>query len=368
MWRVLTTASLVLIITVDMETQENARTTTSERDIPIKWYRTFIDPKVLIELHKRSDLLGLLQSVGYLGTLCLTGGLAFYSTTHWSIAVTVFLVFLHGTCFAFQINAVHELGHGTVFQTRWLNRFFVHIFAFLGWIGHDMFNVSHTRHHQYTLHPPDDGEVVLPTRILLKQFFQTGFVNLMGPYGTVKNTLLIARGKFCGNWELRLFPEGDMEKRRPHMNWARFLLIGHGLIFVGSVLAAIFVHPKYLMLPVLISFGTSYGSWLFFSCNNTQHIGLQDNVPDFRLSCRTMILNPVAQFLYWHMNYHTEHHMYAAVPCYKLGKLHRTIEHDLPPCPVGIIATWKVIAAIQAKQKEDPKYQYVAPLPNAQES
>lgn len=43
-----------------------------------------------------------------------------------------------------------------------------------------------------------------------------------------------------------------------------------------------------------------------------QHAGLSDNVPDFRLCCRTMILNPFFRFLYWHMNYHTEHHMYAA--------------------------------------------------------
>jgi fatty acid desaturase len=63
------------------------------------------------------------------------------------------------------------------------------------------------------------------------------------------------------------------------------------------------------------------------------------------------------------MNFHTEHHMYAAVPCYKLGKLHKLIKHDLPPCPRGIINTWREIAAIQAKQKANPNYQHVASLP-----
>jgi len=72
-----------------------------------------------------------------------------------------------------------------------------------------------------------------------------------------------------------------------------------------------------------------YGGWLFFLCNNTQHIGLQDHVPDFRLCCRTFALHPVTRFHYWQMNYHTEHHMYAAVPCYNLGKLHALIRHDL---------------------------------------
>ncbi len=58
-----------------------------------------------------------------------------------------------------------------------------------------------------------------------------------------------------------------------------------------------------------------YGLWRHWLCNNTRHIGLQDNVPDLRLCCRTIRLNPLVQFLYFHMNYHTEHHMYASVPC-----------------------------------------------------
>ena len=98
-------------------------------------------------------------------------------------------------------------------------------------------------------------------------------------------------------------------------------------------------------------------------CNNTQHAGLQDDVPDFRLCCRTFTLNRFAQFLYWDMNYHIEHHMYAAVPCYNLGRLHQLIKHDLAPCPHGLAATWKEIGDIQKMQKADPEYQHVMPLP-----
>ena len=87
-----------------------------------------------------------------------------------------------------------------------------------------------------------------------------------------------------------------------------------------------------------------------------------DNVDDYRLCCRTILLNPFVRFLYWHMNYHTEHHMYAAVPCYKLGKLHKAIQADLPNCP-GLFAAWKEIIAILQKQKLDPKYQFMAQLP-----
>jgi fatty acid desaturase len=63
------------------------------------------------------------------------------------------------------------------------------------------------------------------------------------------------------------------------------------------------------------------------------------------------------------MNYHTEHHMYAGVPCYKLSRLHRLIKAEMPPCPNGLRATWKHINEIQRRQDREPDYQYAAPLP-----
>jgi fatty acid desaturase len=63
------------------------------------------------------------------------------------------------------------------------------------------------------------------------------------------------------------------------------------------------------------------------------------------------------------MNYHIEHHMYAAVPCYHLAQLHAHIRHDLPPIPTGLLATWREIIAIVRRQRLNPEYQYVAELP-----
>jgi fatty acid desaturase len=178
----------------------------------------------------------------------------------------------------------------------------------------------------------------------------------------LSTTVRLARGRFLPGWETALFPEAEPEKRRRPIRWARFLLIGHGAILVVAVLT------KVWLLPVVISLSTFYGGWLFFCCNNTQHIGLQDNVNDFRLCCRTFTVNPLVQFLYWHMNFHTEHHMYAAVPCYNLSRLHRAIREDLPPCPHGIIATWVEIARIQKAQAADPGYQFCPALPVRGES
>ena len=165
------------------------------------------------------------------------------------------------------------------------------------------------------------------------------------------------RQEFAGDWELKLFPESNPERRRSVAQWSRTILMGHALLLIVSLCL------KLWMLPVVISLAPFYGAWLLFLCNNTQHVGLQDNTSDFRLCCRTFIPNPLVRFLYWHMNYHTEHHMYVGVPCYRLGKLHKLIQGDLPPTPHGILATWREIGAILKKQKEDPSYQYAPPLP-----
>ncbi len=328
----------------------------------IQWYRTPLPREELKALHERSDLRGWIQTGGYLAIMVATATASIYSSFHWPWWITLFLVFLHGTVSAFMINAIHELGHGTVFKTKWLNNGFCHLFAFLNWTVHDIFQASHTRHHRYTLHPPDDLEVVLPIRLMIKHYLKTAWINPVLAWQTLNIVFRIARGRFRDPWTASLFPESDPKKRAEPIRWARILLIGHGTITLVSLVMG------WWIVPVVVSLAPFYGAWIFFLCNNTQHIGLQDNVPDFRLCCRTFTLNPVVRFLYWQMNYHTEHHMYAAVPCYNLGRLHQLIRYDLPPCPDGIYAVWKQIAEIQAMQEKDPSYQYSPVCPNAKMS
>ena len=85
---------------------------------------------------------------------------------------------------------------------------------------------------------------------------------------------------------------------------------------------------------------------------------------DFRLCTRTILLGPFVGFLYWHIHYHIEHHMYAAVPCYRLKRLHQAVAHDLPPCSRGLIATWRQIMTILRRQRSEPAYQFVPELPS----
>ena len=323
----------------------------------ITWYRSPLTTAQMKELHQKSDWKAAWQTLGHLGLLITLGALAYYASSHWPWPVTVLLIFALGVCSSFHINAVHELGHMTVFKTRWLNTFFCHVFGFLGWINHQTFQSSHTRHHRYTLHPPDDLEVELPVRLVLWHFVRDGIINFNAIRYVLVYNWRLARGHFKGVWELTLYPDAAPEKRREAIRLSRFTLAGHGLVFLVSAITGLW------MLFVLISLAPFLGNGLQMLCNSTQHVGLQDNVNDFRLCSRTFLLHPFIRFLYWQMNYHIEHHMYAAVPCYNLKKLHEIIAQDLPPTPSGLIAVWKEILAILRKQEKEPNYQHVVPLP-----
>ncbi len=323
----------------------------------LHWYRVPLDRAVLAELNQRSDAWGFAQTLGHLGIIVATGALSWYAALHWSWYVVAACLFLHGTVFAFLLNAFHELCHTTVFKTRSLNRFFLYVVSFVGGLNHVYFWASHQEHHKYTLHQPDDMEVILPVAITLKSFLTTAFINPLGIYGRWKSWIVVSMGQFENEWQRVLFPENKPERRREMIAWTRILLVGHSLIIVQAVFTG------WWMLPVLTTFAPFYGGALLFLCNNTQHVGLQDEVEDFRLCTRTIYLNPIVQFLYWHMNYHIEHHMYAGVPCYKLGRLHRAIKHELPHTSNGLIETWSTIISILQRQKQEPPYQFIPDLP-----
>ena len=323
----------------------------------ITWYRSRLDREVLRSLNQRSDWKGMLQTLGHLGLLTLTGTGAFYAAARLPLPVLFLILFLHGTVHAFLLNGFHELCHNSVFRTKFLNTFFLRIFSFLGPFNYVRFWASHSDHHKYTLHPPDDYEVMLPVKLTFSGFLKSAIVNPWGFYARWKLIVRLSFGKLEGPEETVMFPKSDMEKRRELFNWARIQLVGHALIVGVSLYFGLW------LVPVLITLAPAYGGWLLYLCNTTQHVGLTDNVPDFRLCCRTITLNPLVRFLYWHMNFHIEHHMYAAVPCYNLGKLHKLIKHELPHCPVGLFETWKEIITILKKQKTDPEYQYVPELP-----
>jgi len=328
-------------------------------DGKIDWYRTPLDKETLQRLTARSDWRGFAQVIPQLGFTTATGAAVFYAYSHWAWYVTVALLYLHGTGCGFlgMGGPGHELSHRTVFKSRFWNEFFIRVYCFISWSNFPFFRVSHTKHHAVTVYHEHDGEVVLPRKVRRIDWLYAFTFSPLAPWHRLRGTWRQACGRFDSEWERFLFPTPDAKGRRETIAWARITLAGH------LALVALCVLTGHWILIVIVTLNGTYAGWLCFLCGTPQHHGLKPDVPDFRLSCRTYTLNPIARFFYWNMNYHVEHHMYAAVPFYNLPKLRRAIAHDLPVANRGLLGAWREMYAIQRRQAVEPDYCYEPPLP-----
>ncbi len=344
------------------------------KTLRVKWYRTPIERAKLLELSQRSDLQGWFQAGGHLALFAVTGVLVYLAWANQLWLWFALALFAHGTSGTFFMgNAPHELGHGTVFRTKWLNKFFMYLFSLLSWWDPFDYASSHTYHHRYTLHPDGDRENLLPIEPSLASTFmlQLFTVNLLtqrgrafgkgGLLSTIWVTIQSAFG-FVGSkdfpineWIDSLHTDQPDEARRS-MWWSRALLAFHGSVLVISIVTGLWV------LPLIFTVFPFIANWLSYFVGMTQHCGLREHTNDFRKSVRSIKLDPVSDFLYWRMGWHTEHHMYAGVPCYNLHKLYREIAHDMPE-PRTLIGAWREMRETWRRQKTDPDYQFDTPLP-----
>jgi fatty acid desaturase len=255
--------------------------------------------------------------------------------------------------------AVHELSHGTPFKTKWLNELFYRLFSFLAWNNYLHFRISHMLHHQYTVHRGLDKEVVLePISFTVLDYISW----FLFDFRKFKVYVFPHFAHFFGNADVDfyfwdpLLPPGD-RRRRQICNWARVVILGH------LVLLATFIYFELWILIPLVTFGCFFATFLGRGCVIQQHLGLRPNVPDWRISCHTVKFGPLTGYLYWQMNYHIEHHMYAAVPFFNLPRLHETIVSDTPKSPRGYLRGIARILRIQKRQQKEPGYTYAPEFP-----
>jgi fatty acid desaturase len=320
-------------------------------DDRLDWYRTPIDRDTLGELTRRSDGRGLSQCLLQLGMAVATAAGAWYSWHHFHWSVFLVVLFVHGTMMQFLgvTAACHELLHGTPFKNRRLSEFFYKLFSFISWSNPVWFRASHMEHHKFTTHSVLDQEVELPLfckfRDVLKSILFAPAFWWQPPMRHLQHSM----GTLTSQWDERLFPEADLDKRLSMFRWARIIVYGH------VVLAAICIwFGEWILIPIALF--PSYGGTLANLYAGAQHIGLQSNVTDFRCCCRTMVLSRFEAFLYWQMNYHIEHHMYPAVPFYNVPKLHKLVQADGGPEPNhGVWDAWREIRMIQRHQEETPE-------------
>jgi fatty acid desaturase len=315
-----------------------------------EWYHSDISRKDMKELMKRSDSPAIRDTVIWLGSMVLFAGLAIWIWPSWW-AVLPLLAYgvLYGSA---TDSRWHECGHGTAFKTQWMNDAVYQIACFMIMRNPTRWRWSHTRHHTDTLIVGLDPEIAVmrpPAAIKVG----LAFFGILDAFEALKSMMINSFGHISAA-EKSFIPESEWQKV---INVARVWL----LIYVATIATALYSSS---WLPILLV-GTPrlYGAWHHILTGLMQHGGLAENVLDHRMNSRTVYINPISRFIYWNMNYHIEHHMFPMVPYHALPRLHEMIKNDLPRPTTSILACYREMLPIWARQMRGEDVFIVRELP-----
>jgi fatty acid desaturase len=316
-----------------------------------QWYRTPIPRERMKELMQRKDEPAIRDTVLWLASFVVFGGIAAYLYPSWW-SVPFFLAYgvLYGSS---TDSRWHECGHRTAFKTVWMNDWVYQLACFMIMREPEVWRWSHTRHHTDTIIVGRDPEIaVMRPTIVLKVIAL--FFGIPQVYAEIGKMFQHASGVIDSE-EATFIPESE----RPKVILTARIWVA---IHLGVIALALVLHS---WLPVLLvgPLPTMYGAWLHVVTGLTQHAGLAEDVLDHRLNSRTVYMNPVLRFLYWNMNYHIEHHMFPMVPYHALPDLHTQIKDDLPRPYSGLIETYAEIIPAVIRQIREPGWCVKRELP-----
>jgi fatty acid desaturase len=312
------------------------------RKAPPEWFVPQIDRKLLRTLSKRKNYRGFIN-VGL--WLALMGGLGYLGAITMSSPWCILVFFLYGQVFGNCSARWHECLHGTPFRTPVLNEIVYYMACAMDFRDTIFTRWSHVTHHSYTIDTDVDLEIHAPRPVKLWKLVAE---LLYLPSGWFFIRLLVLHTLGIPAKEARrVVPESDFHR----MFWAARSVLGLHL----AVIALAIVLQSWLPI-LLFTLPRFYGAALLFIFALTQHAGLAENANDHRLLARTVIINPFFSFLYMHMQYHVEHHIFPGVPFFALGKLHKAVRDQMPAPYRGLWSAWKEMIPTLIRQRTDVNY------------
>ena len=277
--------------------------------------RDLIAAARLKELSLKSDLHGFMRLGGHLGAVALTGVALLRAWGTWW-AVPLFMV--HGTLVNFLYAGQHEFSHWTVFRTKSLNEVFGRLLGFVLIYPRDFDQVQHFAHHRFTQDRQHDGELARDPYTLTS--YVLWMLGISYWYTRVRRVLRFSSGIITEPY----IPAG----RKPGLiREARWHLAGYAVIAAVSMLLRSPLALELWLLPMLLMKPVHQLQ------NTMEHLGLP-HVAAITENTRSTRTNALMRWLAWNMQYHTAHHAFPGVPCYRLRQLHEEIfvgKGRLPP-------------------------------------
>ncbi|NJK62398.1 MAG: fatty acid desaturase family protein [Synechococcaceae cyanobacterium SM2_3_1] len=264
----------------------------------------------LKELNHKSNLKGLLQLLGHLTVILVSGTTWALLGSHSPFAWIALVIY--GISLATMFAALHECIHRTAFASNRLNDSAAWLAGLLSFYNSTFYRYYHRWHHQYTQIPGKDPELndPKPTSVLgyLKELS-----GLPWWWGKLRGHTRIA----LGNLEDCPFVPESAHGRV--IRSTRLQLAVYGLLIAASFAVS---HPWFLLLWVLpLAVGQPFLRFILLA----EHTGCQQDDNPFTNTRTTLTLWPV-RCLMWNMPYHTEHHLYPSLPFHALASAHQELQ------------------------------------------
>ena len=294
-----------------------------------------IDPKRLRALSQRSDLRGWVQTASHFAAIGVTGtALWLLRATAWAIPLFV----VQGVLINYLYAGQHEFSHSTVFKTRRLNALFGRLIGFIVLAPRDADQIQHFAHHRHTQIWRQDGELYR-ARFTLATYLMR-LVGLEYWWSNLSALALYACGIVSEPYVV-----GDGRGRV--IREARWHVAGYAAIAGVSVWAHSWAAVLLWLAPMLTL-------KIAHQLQNTiEHVGLP-HTSDLYANTRSVRTGPVMRWLGWQMQYHTAHHAFPSVPCYRLKALHQAlfVERGIEPPTMTYLGFQAAIIGALARKGE----------------
>ena len=279
--------------------------------------------------------------LGHVLLILLTGtALYLLLHSHWNALWCVPVFVLHGAALNWLYAAQHEMMHHTAFRSRFLNEIGSRITGFIVLFPRDLDRIAHFRHHRYTNDPqrdPELGDVQADAQPPSTAALVWRLCGVMYWLRRIHYLLSLSSGNTS---QVQFMSAAE---RRCVVHEARVYLALYLAIFAGALYAQSWAPLLYWIGPLLIARGTHEIQ------NLVEHTACAP-VSDVLLNSRVIRCNVFMHWIGWNMQYHCHHHLFAAVPFYRLPELDRLIGERLPQ-PLSYWQAFKQIRRGRAPQE-----------------
>jgi len=287
--------------------------------------RRLLPAEVLADLTRLSPLRSTLAVAQTLGFLALLGGVAWQWFTPWVVVPAVLLI---GTQQHALFVLAHDAAHYRLFETRWLNDAVGRLVGTLGGVSMCSYRVIHRLHHN-NLYGDVDPDIALHggyprgRRYLVRKLLKdiaglTAFKTYAYFFGNPAiNAATQAAQRPLDDTSAAL----RSAARRDRWGVVAFHLGAPAVFFVVGGGEAMFKYLVLWTLPLLTVIQPILR--LRAICEH----GAVTDLSTPLTAARTNLVGPLGRLLLFphHVNYHVEHHLFPAVPHYRLPQLHREL-------------------------------------------